>query len=282
MTKRLTVVLLCLCLTLAAHAQEDSLRATRYVMRSTLFGVGHNNLFETYLTPLEYTGIEARFLHERMRMTRIMGGKVSTQSIIQAHASMTENPAGNADMYAGLVSWSYALHYQFRLNRHFKILAGPILDLNGGVVYNRRNSNNPAQAKAYGSVGASGMAVYKFRIGKCPLTLRYQADLPLLGAMFSPEFGESYYEIFSLGHGGRHVVFTSLHNSPSLRQMLTLDFPAGSTVIRAGYVCDIRQAEANNLKSHSYSHCFMIGFVRNMYMLRGKNKISMPEKSTPF
>lgn len=282
MTKRVTALLLYLCLAVAAHAQEDSLKATRYVMRSTLFGVGHNNLFETYLTPLEYTGIEARFLHERMRMTRIMGGKVSTQSIIQVHASMTENPAGNANMYAGLVSWSYALHYQFRLNRHVKILAGPILDLNGGVVYNRRNSNNPAQAKAYGSVGASGMAVYKFRIGKCPLTLRYQADLPLLGAMFSPEFGESYYEIFSLGHGGRNVVFTSLHNSPSLRQMLTLDFPAGSTVIRAGYVCDIRQAKVNNLKSHSYSHCFMIGFVRNMYMLRGKNKISMPEKSTPF
>lgn len=282
MTKRVTALLLYLCLAVAAHAQEDSLKATRYVMRSTLFGVGHNNLFETYLTPLEYTGIEARFLHERMRMTRIMGGKVSTQSIIQVHASMTENPAGNANMYAGLVSWSYALHYQFRLNRHVKILAGPILDLNGGVVYNRRNSNNPAQAKAYGSVGASGMAVYKFRIGKCPLTLRYQADLPLLGAMFSPEFGESYYEIFSLGHGGRNVVFTSLHNSPSLRQMLTLDFPAGSTVIRAGYVCDIRQAKVNNLKSHSYSHCFMIGFVRNMYMLRGKNRISMPEKSTPF
>lgn len=282
MTKRVTALLLYLCLAVAAHAQEDSLKATRYVMRSTLFGVGHNNLFETYLTPLEYTGIEARFLHERMRMTRIMGGKVSTQSIIQVHASMTENPAGNANMYAGLVSWSYALHYQFRLNRHVKILAGPILDLNGGVVYNRRNSNNPAQAKAYGSVGASGMAVYKFRLGKCPLTLRYQADLPLLGAMFSPEFGESYYEIFSLGHGGRNVVFTSLHNSPSLRQMLTLDFPAGSTVIRAGYVCDIRQAKVNNLKSHSYSHCFMIGFVRNMYMLRGKNKISMPEKSTPF
>lgn len=64
--------------------------------------------------------------------------------------------------------------------------------------------------------------------------------------------------------------------------MLTLDFPINTTVIRAGYSCDIRQAKVNNLKSHSYSHCFMIGFVRNMYMLRGKNKISMPEKQTPF
>lgn len=283
MTKiRIYLILLALCAATGVYAQEDSLRATRYVMRSTLFGIGYNNTLETYLSPLEYTGAEIRFMHERMRMTRLMGGNVSTQSIIQGNLSYTENPAGNAHMYAGLVNWSYALHYRFRLSPQLKILAGPVLDLNGGVVYNLRNSNNPAQAKAYGSLGASAMAIYKFRIGHCPFTLRYQADLPLLGAMFSPEYGESYYEIFSLHNGGRNVVFTSLYNSPSLRQMLTLDFPINTTVIRAGYGCDIRQAKVNNLKSHSYSHCFMIGFVRNMYMLRGKNKISMPEKQTPF
>ena len=32
-----------------AKAQEDSIRANRYVMRSTMIGAGHNNVFETYL-----------------------------------------------------------------------------------------------------------------------------------------------------------------------------------------------------------------------------------------
>lgn len=263
-------------------AQEDTLSAQRYVMRSTLFGAGHSNVFETYLSPLEYTGPEVRFVHESMRMTRIMGGKVSGQSLFQISASSNENLSKTAEMYAGLVNWSYALHYQFRLNDRLKILFGPMLDLNGGVVYNRRNSNNPAQAKAYGGLGASGMVVYKFRIARYPLTVRYQANLPLAGVMFSPEYGESYYEIFSLGNGGKNVLFTSLHNNPSLRQMLTLDFPVGNTILRAGYVCDIQQAKVNNLKSHAYSHDFMIGFVRNVYLLKGKNRISMPLKTTPF
>lgn len=283
MKQKFIMLLIALGTFLSVGAQEDSLRATRYVMRSTLFGVGHSNVFETYLSPLEYTGTEVRFLHESMRMTRLLGGKVSGQSLIQVNASYNKNISQTAEMYAGLVNWSYALHYQFRMNDDkLKILVGPMLDLNGGVVYNRRNSNNPAQAKAYGGLGASGMLIYKFRIARYPLTVRYQANLPLLGVMFSPEYGESYYEIFSLGNGGRNVVFTSLHNNPSLRQMVTLDFPIRNVTMRVGYVCDIQQSKVNNLKSHAYSHNFMIGFVRNLYLLRGKNRISMPLKVTPF
>ena len=283
MKQKFIMLLIALGTFLSVGAQEDSLRATRYVMRSTLFGVGHSNVFETYLSPLEYTGTEVRFLHESMRMTRLLGGKVSGQSLIQVNASYNKNISQTAEMYAGLVNWSYALHYQFRMNDDkLKILVGPMLDLNGGVVYNRRNSNNPAQAKAYGGLGASGMLIYKFRIARYPLTVRYQANLPLLGVMFSPEYGESYYEIFSLGNGGRNVVFTSLHNNPSLRQMVTLDFPIRNVTMCVGYVCDIQQSKVNNLKSHAYSHDFMIGFVRNLYLLRGKNRISMPLKVTPF
>lgn len=283
MKQKFIMLLIALGTFLSVGAQEDSLRATRYVMRSTLFGVGHSNVFETYLSPLEYTGTEVRFLHESMRMTRLLGGKVSGQSLIQVNASYNKNISQTAEMYAGLLNWSYALHYQFRMNDDkLKILVGPMLDLNGGVVYNRRNSNNPAQAKAYGGLGASGMLIYKFRIARYPLTVRYQANLPLLGVMFSPEYGESYYEIFSLGNGGRNVVFTSLHNNPSLRQMVTLDFPIRNVTMRVGYVCDIQQSKVNNLKSHAYSHDFMIGFVRNLYLLRGKNRISMPLKVTPF
>ena len=231
--------LLCACLSaFVLHAQEDSLRATRYVMRSVLYGAGVSNVLDTYLSPLEYKGPEVRILRENMRMTRLMNGNVSAQNLLQAYMSYTHNPSQTGYMYTGLLNWSYALHYQFRLNEQLKLLAGPTIDLNGGFVYNTRNSNNPAQGKAYGSLGISGIAIYKFHIGNYPLVARYQANLPLLGAMFSPEFGQSYYEMFSLGHKGKNVLFTSLHNSPSLRQMVTLDFPIRKVTMRVAYVCD--------------------------------------------
>lgn len=275
------ILIVLTCLPTRIQAQ-DSLQATRHVMRSVMIGAGHNNTFETYLSPLEYEGPEVRFAYETMRMTRLMDGNVSAQNLFQLHASYTENISQTNHTYGGLVNWSYALHYQFRPAKGLKILFGPMLDLNAGVVYNRRNSNNPAQAKAYGGLGASGMLIYRFRIKNYPLTVRWQANLPLLGVMFSPEFGESYYEIFSLGNGGRNVVFTSLHNNPSLRQLLTLDFPIGNTVMRVGYVCDLQQAKVNNLKSHTYSHDFMIGVVRNLYLFHGKKHMTTPPKITPF
>ena len=280
---RLCVLILIVLTCLPTRIQaQDSLQATRHVMRSVMIGAGHNNTFETYLSPLEYEGPEVRFAYETMRMTRLMDGNVSAQNLLQLHASYTENISQTNHTYGGLVNWSYALHYQFRPAKGLKILFGPMLDLNAGVVYNRRNSNNPAQAKAYGGLGASGMLIYRFRIKNYPLTVRWQANLPLLGVMFSPEFGESYYEIFSLGNGGRNVVFTSLHNNPSLRQLLTLDFPVGNTVMRVGYVCDLQQAKVNNLKSHTYSHDFMIGVVRNLYLFHGKKHMTTPPKITPF
>ena len=63
----LTLLLACVHL-LFVHAQEDSLKANRYVMRATLYGVGHTNILDTYLSPMEYTGPELRFLRESMRM----------------------------------------------------------------------------------------------------------------------------------------------------------------------------------------------------------------------
>ena len=267
---------------LAVRAQCDSLDARKCVVRSTMIGGGRSNVFETYLSPLEYKGGELRFVFETMRRTKLLGGKVSSQNMIQAYGAYTKNISETAHSYAGMVDWTYALHYRLNVANGFKILIGPNVNAAAGVVYNTRNSNNPAQAKAYARIGASAMAIYKFHIRRYPLALRYQADLPLVGAMFSPEYGESYYEVFSVGNSKGTVRFASLHNNPSIRQMLTLDFPIHSTVMRAGYVCDIQQAKVNQLKSHSYSHDFMIGFVRNLYLLRGKNRIGMPEKVTPF
>ena len=285
---RLKLIILLISLSSCLHltAQEDSTLTTnmpvKHVVRSTLVGAGFANVFDTYLSPLEYKGAEVRFLFENLRMTGLMDGKVSAQHIFQVSFDYTKNPSKSVKSYSGLINWSYALHYQQTYGRKFKLLFGPMAEVNGGFIYNQRNSNNPAQAKAYASLGGSAMAIYKFHIRRTPLTLRYQANLPLLGIMFSPEYGESYYEIFGLRNGGKNVLFTSVHNMPSLRQMLTLDCPVGRTILRLGYLCDIQQSKVNNLKSHTYSHDFMIGVVRNLSFFKGKKKDNLHSAGSPF
>ena len=150
------------------------------------------------------------------------------------------------------------------------------VDANGGFVYNLRNSNNPASARAYVNLDASGMAIWHLKIKRYPMVLRYQVNLPVIGLMFSPHYGQSYYEIFSLGNSGGVIQFTSLHNQPSLRQMLSVDLPIGYTKMRFSYLADLQQSNVNGIKTHTYSHVFMVGFVKDLYRLSNKKGTGLP------
>lgn len=264
--KLLSIILLCLCI-LKAQAQGDSLQTNQQVTRTTLYGIGHINLLDTYLSPMEYTGPELRILRENQRTTKYMSGKVLRQSIFQANVSLTENKAATRSEFAVLANWNLAYHYPFYKSEKWKLLAGPHLDLNGGMIYNLGNSNNPVNVKAYANLGVSGMAIYQFRIKEHPFLVRYQLNVPLLGLMFSPEYGQPYYEMSISKDFGKNICFTSLHNQPSLRQFLTLDFPIRKTTLRMGYICDIQQAKVKHLKNHSWSHTFMIGFVKHFQIV---------------
>jgi hypothetical protein len=250
---------LVLWLPLTVRAQE--------ITRATSYGVGYTNVYDTYLSPQEYTGVEVRLSRESMRMTKWMKGNVSRQTLFQANVGYTHNRVDNNNTFSGLANWNYALHYNFPITDNFKLLAGGALDLNGGFVYNMRNGNNPASARAYVNLDLSGMAVWKLRIKSYPITLRYQLNIPFMGVMFSPHYGQSYYEIFSVGNNSGVVRFTSFHNQPSLRQWLSADFPIGKTNIRLSYVWDAAQASVNDIRSHTYSYTFMIGFIKKFKLI---------------
>ena len=144
-----TVLLLC---SSAMQAQlpatAEGLEQSRLVTRATMYGVGFTNVFDTYLSPLEYTGIDFRVSRESMRMTRWMDGRLSLQSFFQADLGYTRNKADNNNTFSALANWNYGLHYNFPITGNFKLLAGGLADLNGGFVYNLRNTNNPASARA--------------------------------------------------------------------------------------------------------------------------------------
>lgn len=266
MMKKILVVLLLISLAGRAFAQES---AGRPITRSTMYGVGTVNLYDTYLSPLEYTGVQARVLRESIRMTRWLDGNVSRQVLFQGHVGMAQNPAETADELTGMVNWNYALHYNFSLmDGRLQLRAGPMAQLHGGFLYNTRNGNNPAQAKLYANLAASGMAIYHIPWHRMPVTLRYQMDVPLLGIMFSPEYGQSYYEIFSLGHSRGTVHFTSLHNQPSFRHWLTADLKFRPFTLRLGYMADVQQARVGGLRTHDYSHSFMVGLVKQLLLVK--------------
>lgn len=278
MKKATTLLAILFCLSGHISAQTDSLQAHRYITRTTSYGIGHTNILDTYLSPQSYKGIEARLLSESMKMTKLFDGNVSSQNLFQANVSYTHNQANNNNAFSGLINWNYGLHYQFRITDNLKLLAGAMSDVNCGFIYNLRNSNNPASAKAYVNLAASTMAIYRFKIKNYPIAVRYQANIPFIGAMFSPNYDQSYYEIFSLGNSKGVIKLTSLGNQPSIRQQFSIDLPISYYKLRISYLCDIQQSSVNQLRTHTYSNIFMFGMVKDILTIRNKKGTPLPSR----
>ncbi len=274
MTKKLLIFLPMLWCILVAKAQEHP--DNRVSTHAVMLGVGGVRQLDTYLSPMEYTGMQYSFLRETLRMTHWADNRISHQSLLHGALSYSENPAKNANDWGGHFGYNAAWHYHWTPLPDLRLMAGGMLGAQAGVLYNTRNGNNPAQARLNVELAASVAAIYKVRIKKYPISLRYQADLPLLGCLFSPHFGESYYEISQSGVG-KNILLSHPANALSLRQMLTADFPLKRTTIRVGYLSDIRQSDVNHIEMHDISRSFLLGLVRHFSILR---KSDLASKNT--
>lgn len=257
---------------ISAQAQmaKDSLRSHAFSL-----GVGSSHQLDTYLSPQNYDGVQVSLLRETLRMTRLAKHHISFQTLWQGAFSHTSNATKTTNDLGGMISYDAFWHYNWTPTSSLRLMAGAGVGGELGFLYNAHGGNNPAQGRLTIDLSASAMAIYKFRLGKQPFALRYQLSMPVMGVMFSPQFGQSYYEI-SQGYLNHNVCFSHPANAFSLWQQLTLDITLGKrAVLRTGYLCDIKQSHVNNIKVHNRSHSFLIGYVRYFRLADRKQASSL-------
>jgi len=239
--------------------------------RATMLGYGTSSVYDSYLSPLKYTGDNVGLYYEQMKSTRLMNGNVSAQHLFNANYSWSGNNPGTASYYTGLVEYNYGLHYRFKPVEKWQfftgIQAGGLL----GFVYNTRNGNNPATGKAHANLSLSGIANYKLQIRKQPVLFRDQLGIPFVGVMYSPQYGESYYEI-GLGDTKNLAHFSSFHNYLSVRNMLSAEIPFNSFILRLAYSFSFYETRINDLDTRLISNTFCVGFSYNFFVVSGKQK----------
>lgn len=253
-------------------APTDSARWSRVSERTLMGGAGTANVLDTYLSPYAYTGTAVRLLHETRRDLRLRSGLTAeVVSTADLDAAFTDNPGGNHNEYAGGLRYSLAALLRLRpVRQPFSLAAGPQLSLYAGGIYNDKGGNNPAQAKADITLDAACAATYSFRALRHDCRLRYTLSVPLTGAAFAMNYGQSYYETFSLGQTDHNVVFVHPANMPSLRQRLTLEMRLSQrthTRLLLGYGGTFMQSKFHGLRYHSYSHTLMVGFTKTFQKL---------------
>lgn len=261
-------------MTKAQFAITDTIRTERIVVRSSQIGVSFQNNLDTYLSDYNHKGWGVHYSHESFRDAYTGKHQWKYQVLFNSRAGFNLQN-GNIQL-AGILGCSWSGYHPFNIGKRLKLLAGAQIQLEGGALYNMSNGNNPVSAKLRTALAASGMAIYHFPVRKSEWVARYQLDIPLVGVMFTPEFGQSYYEM-SLGHLGKIASFTHPLNNPSWRHMLSLDIPVRikhrSTTLRFAYIADLYQSNINHIRCHMYHQAITFGFVKTIFKIKEENRM---------
>lgn len=238
---------------------------THDVSRTWLFGAGSTSLYDAYLSPLDYRGPSASLMMVNERTARWGCDRVSSMAVLDVDGTYASNAKGNAHDYDAQASLGMGWHYNWRPVNAVRIRLGGLAEVSGGGTYSTRNGNNPAQGRCAFDIAASTIFDYTFRIRHLqPWQFRASLDLSLGGLMFSPQFGQSYYELFILGHYDHNVCATWPVNAPSARLLTTLTIPVRHANVVVGYRGEARQSRVNALGRHAWANGFIVGFTRNI------------------
>ena len=251
--------LLCFCLFAATETISAQAPPKRITRNYKAFGLGFCKVQDTYLSPEEYKGTELRYLSHTIRE---MGGKKWASLIVnEGYGAIGNSRSENGATLSGAYHFMYGRMRAFSLlDGKMKVWAGGQGEMTLGMIYNTRNGNNPAQAVA--NIDFGGVVRAEYPVKK--VTLSYEAACPLLGVTFSPNYGQSYYEIFNEGNYDHNIVPTTIFSVPSLRHTISAELPIGKIKCIFGIYGDYRQQQVNNLKRHIYTSGVMIGLVRNI------------------
>lgn len=262
----LTLVSACFC-KLYAQSSEP------FVNHSWSIGVGNMTLHDSYLSPATYSGLDVALNISESAFYKNSHDKISWDTRLQLSFADTYNPAKTAaiNYYGGIVG--YGSHYHFQPINGLTIMTGGVVNVEGALKYNSRNVNNIGSGDLNATLYASAIMRYKVRTDFLHMNIQYELMTPVLGCMFIPQMGHSYYEIYeNLPEDLDKIThFSSFHNKQGIQGKFTLDFLLKNITLSAGLSHNNQTWQGNELNFKQSQFNILVGATYNIIRLGGKN-----------
>lgn len=235
-------------------------------------GLGSTYLFDEYLSPISYNGFSMRFSSEKQtpvgKIDSDSGYKWYLQNNLKLLPALTVTRSGSSLYHCQLDARSNLL-YKFYKSDKIEFDAGASIALRGGGRLIRQTRNNPGSAELMTDLGITSVLKYNFYLMGRPVSLRYNGNIAAAGLAFSPEYAQSYYEIFYLGNYENTIKFTSLHNKLHWVQQLNLDIPlkGKQSGFRVSYWNEGRISVLNEINTTILSDQLTFGYIKYFKIL---------------
>ena len=242
-----------------------------------LMGLEHENTLtlswggiwqeDQYLSPLKYSN---HYLSIQNQWRQPLLSKQKDSLCLWTHTGTLRiegqrlySPQYTNMMYGLLLEGGWGAEYNFNHLigvRGFNLFLGPYLDALFCARQHATNVNKPFSfdiiLQTYARLGVA----YAFAHKQTSYRIGYTAQLGLLGCMFIPEYGQSYYEISQgVSHGDFH--FASLNNCIQFRQRLCFDMQFKRSAWTIGVEHFYGNQHANSLLFSRQQVAIVIGTI---------------------
>jgi hypothetical protein len=218
--------------------------------------------------PLSYFTFNGTNLSLSLEMMRACRGEskwVQQHQLRYIYNSGDMAISGNGGSKVHLFNYTYGVMCHSKVAPKFRLYYGPDINVMAGAISNIHGGNNPKTFKGDLSIGFTGMAVWDFKLGKLPVTSRYQMSLPVFSAFIQQKQGymaHSFADGWTFGSFGKHF---------NMRNRLHFDLHFSSWALRLGYNNDILTNYATSNHFQYVSHNFVLGFAGELMRWNPKN-----------
>jgi hypothetical protein len=251
-------------------AQTDSLPVQALSTATHRAGISWVKLNDPYLSSLEYSGMGLRVELSEQRYLRATDKRFSMLNRLTGLAAITLNPASTAEIETLAGAYAFGIRYHYRPVDRLVIMPGGSLEADFGVRVNSRNVNNPVNLDIAGNLNATLGARYQLPVFRRTVLLDAFAEVPVVGIMFVPYPGLSYYEMYISKQLSEALFLSSLHNRQGLKTGFSVDIPFRHSTLHAGWRYHQLKYRGNGPVVTFTEHSLLLGISYDVFRSSGR------------